>query len=251
MRWPSSSTPSFAPKTDPPRAAYSADVKVGVSIAAVSVAALALVAGFAGAARADNPVLTADVGQSDGFTLTLKDSTGALVTHLDPGTYTLVVHDHSSFHNFDFSGPGAAVSTDVDFVGDKTFTVTLVDGTYFFQCDPHSAQMHGKFTVGTVTAPPTTAPAPAPSVRPLTASIGPGASSSLRPSAGLSAGRYAITVNDRSATDGFRLSGPGIAKATGASFRGKVTWKVKLSAGRYSFGSALHAKNRHILVVIS
>jgi plastocyanin len=224
-------------------------VRIGVCIGAVSVGVLALVAGFAGAARAENPVLTGDVGQSDSFTLTLKDSTGALVTHLDPGTYTLVVHDHSTFHNFDFSGPGAAVSTDVEFVGDKTFTVTLVDGTYFFQCDPHAGQMHGKFTVGAVTAPPTTAPAPTPT--PLAASLGPGAASSLRPSSGLTAGRYAITVNDRSATDGFRLSGPGISKATGTSFRGKVTWKVRLSAGRYSFGSALHAKNRHVLVVIS
>jgi hypothetical protein len=213
------------------------------------VAALAL---FAGAARADNPVLTGDVGQGDGFTLTLKDSTGALVKHLDAGTYTLVVHDHSSFHNFDFSGPGAAVSTDVDFIGDKTFTVTLADGTYFFQCDPHSAQMHGSFTVGAVTAPPTTtrpAPTPAPSATALAAAIGPGAASSLRPASGLSAGRYAIRVNDRTATDGFRLSGPGVSKATGASFHGTVTWKVTLSAGRYTFGSALHAKKRHVFIV--
>jgi plastocyanin len=223
-------------------------MRVGVSIA-LAAAALALVAGFAGAARADNPVLTGDVGEADGFTLTLKDSTGALVKHLDAGTYTLVVHDHSSFHNFDLSGPGAAVSTDVDFIGDKTFTVTLSDGTYFFQCDPHSAQMHGSFTVGAVTATTTPAPTPTPSATPLTASIGPGAASSLRPSAGLSAGRYAITVNDRSASDGFRLSGPGVAKATGVSFRGRVTWTIRLAAGRYSYGSALHAKNRHVFTV--
>jgi plastocyanin len=226
-------------------------VKVGVSIAAAALLA-ALVAGSAGAARADNPVLTGDVGQGDGFTLTLKDSTGALVKHLDPGTYTLVVHDHSSFHNFDFSGPGAAVSTDVDFIGDKTFTVTLSDGTYLYVCDAHPAQMRSSFTVGAVTAPPTTtAPTPVPAATRLAASIGPGATSSLRPSAGLSAGTYAITVNDRSATDGFRLSGPGVSKATGASFRGKVTWKIRLSAGRYTFGSALKAKNRHVLVVSS
>jgi plastocyanin len=225
-------------------------VRVRVSIAAAFVLA-ALVAGFAGAARADNPVLTGDVGQGDAFTLTLQDSTGALVKHLDAGTYTLVVHDHSSFHNFDFSGPGVGVSTDVEFVGDRTFTVTLVDGTYFFQCDPHSAQMHGRFTVGAVTAPPPTTPAPtpAPAATPLAASVGPGAASSLRPSAGLSAGRYAITVNDRTATDGFRLSGPGVSKATGATFRGKVTWKIRLSPGRYAYGSALHPGKRHVFTV--
>jgi hypothetical protein len=227
-------------------------VRVGVSIAAAAAAALALAVGFAGGARADNPVLTGDVGLDDSYTLTLKDSTGALVKHLDPGTYTLVIHDHSTFHNFDFTGPGEAVSTDVDFVGDKTVTVTLSDGTYFFQCDPHSGQMHGSFTVGAVTAPttaPTPAPAPAPGATSLAASIGPGAASSLRPSAGLTVGRYAITVNDRSATDGFRLSGPGVSKSTGTSFRGKLTWTIRLSAGRYSFGSALHARNRHIFTV--
>jgi plastocyanin len=226
-------------------------VRVGVSIAAAALLA-ALVAGFAGAARADNPVLTGDVGQSDGFTLTLKDATGALVTHLNAGTYTLVVHDHSSFHNFDLFGPGVTVSTDVDFIGDKTFTVTLSDGTYRFVCDAHAAQMRSSFTVGAVTAPPTTtkpAPTPAPSATPLAASVGPGAASSLRPASGLSAGRYAIAVNDRTATDGFRLSGPGVSKATGASFRGKVTWTLRLSAGRYTYGSALHAKNRHVFTV--
>jgi plastocyanin len=230
-------------------------VRVGIFIGTAALLA-ALAAGLAGAAGADNPVLTGDVGQSDGFTLTLKDSSGALVKHLDPGTYTLVVHDHSSFHNFDFSGPGAAAATDVDFIGDKTFTVTLVDGTYFFQCDPHSSQMHGSFTVGTVAAPTTTtapattpAPAPAPRPTPLAASVGPGTAFSLRPNGGVSAGRYAITVNDRTTSDGFRLSGPGVSKATGRSFRGKVTWTVRLSAGRYAYGSALHARRRHVLIV--
>lgn len=228
-------------------------MRVGVSFAAAVAAlalAFALVAGSAGAARADNPVLTGDVGAGDSFQLSLKDASGAAVTHLDPGTYTLVVHDRSSFHNFDFSGPGAGVSTDVDFVGDKTFTVTLIDGKYFFQCDAHSAQMHGSFTVGTVTTPPpTTTTTPAPSATPLAAAIGPGVASSIRPRTGLAAGSFAIVVNDRSATDGFRLVGPGVSKATGAKFRGKVTWKVRLSAGRYTYGSALHAKLRHSFTV--
>src|SRR5256885_10936328 len=42
------------------------------------------------------------------------------------------------------------------FRSDQTFTVTFVDGTYFFQCDPHSNQMRGQFTVGSVTTPPPT-----------------------------------------------------------------------------------------------
>lgn len=222
-------------------------MRVGVTFAAV-LGACALLVVSAGAARADNPVLTGDVGQGDSFTISLKDASGAAVKHLDPGTYTLVIHDHSAFHNFDFSGPGVAVTTDVDTVEDKTFTITLTDGTYFFQCDPHSAQMRGNFTVGTVTT--TTAPTPTPAPAPTKASASvAGSASSFRPSSGLSAGTFAIAVNDRSATDGFRLSGPGVSKATGAAFRGKVTWTVKLRAGRYSYGSALHPKLRHTFTV--
>ncbi len=226
-------------------------MRVGLIVVAV-LSACALAAGSAGAARSDNPVLTGDVGQNDAFTITLTDASGAAVKHLDPGTYTLVLHDHSTFHNFDLSGPGVAVTTDVAAVEDKTFTITLTDGTYFFQCDPHSSQMKGTFTVGTVptttTTPPTPIPPPAPTKA--SASIA-GSTSSFRPASGLSAGAFVIAVADRSATDGFRLSGPGVSKATGVKFRGKVTWKVKLAAGRYSYGSALHPKLRHSFTVSS
>ena len=227
-------------------------MRVGLTVVA-ALSACALAAGSAGAARSDNPVLTGDVGQGDAFTITLTDASGAAVKHLDPGTYTLVLHDHSSFHNFDLSGPGVAVTTDVAAVEDKTFTITLTDGTYFFQCDPHSSQMKGTFTVGTVPTPtptPTPTPVPPPAPTKASASIA-GSASSFRPASGLSAGAFAIVVDDKSATDGFRLSGPGISKATGAKFRGKVTWKVKLAAGRYSYGSALHPKLRHSFTVSS
>ena len=224
------------------------DVRVGVTFAAV-LGACALLAGSAGASRADNAVLTGDVGLGDAFTITLTDASGTAVTHLDPGTYTLVIHDHSSFHNFHFSGPGVDVMSDVDAVGDKTFTVTLTDGTYFFQCDPHSSQMHGKFTVGTVTTP--TPPPPTPAARTKVSASIAGSASSFRPSSDLSAGAFTIVVDDRSASDGFRLAGPGVSKATGAKFRGKVTWKVTLAAGRYSYGSALHPKRRHTFTVSS
>ena len=236
-------------KTDPARAAYCHGMRVGVFFAAV-LGACALLAGSAGATRADNPVLTGDVGAGDAFSISLKDASGAAVTHLDAGTYTLVIHDHSSFHNFDFSGPGVAVTTDVEAIGDKTFTVTLTDGTYFFQCDPHSAQMRGSFTVGavTTTTTTTTTPAPKPAAKKASGSIA-GAASSFRPARGRSAGTFTVALDDTSATDGFRLSGPGVSKATGAAFRGKVTWKVKLAKGRYSYGSALHPKLRHTFTV--
>lgn len=219
-------------------------MRAGVVFAAV-LGVCALLAGSAGAARADSPVLTGDVGAGDSFTITLKDASGAGVKHLDPGTYTLVVHDHSDLHNFHLSGPGVDVSSDVDGIGDKTFTVTLTDGKYFFQCDPHSSQMRANFTVGTVAAPPpTTQRAPTKASGSIVGSV-----SSFRPSSGLSAGAFAIVVDDRSATDGFRLSGPGVSKSTGATFRGTVTWKVTLAAGSYSYGSALHAKRRHTFTI--
>ncbi len=220
-----------------------------VAVALVSLCAALLLAGPGAAVRADNPVLTGNVGQGDSFTITLADASGAAVKHLDPGTYTLVVHDHSAFHNFDLSGPGVAVATPIETVGDSTFTVTLTDGTYFFQCDPHALQMRGSFTVGAV--PTTTTPTTPPPVTatPLVATLGPGTTSSLRPIARLSAGRFSVAVNDRSRTDGFALVGPGVSRATGKAFRGRITWKLSLSAGRYSYGSALHPKRRHTFTV--
>jgi hypothetical protein len=223
-------------------------VKLGIVLLSLLVL-LALPA----AAGAADPVLTGDVGANDSFTITLKDAAGATVTHLEQGSYTLVVHDRSDFHNFHLSGPGVDVATAVDAKGDFTFTVSLTDGTYFFNCDPHSAQMKGTFTVGTVTAPPPTTPAPTtptPAARvKLAAAIGPGANVSLKPTTGLSAGSFAITVRDRSASDGFRLSGPGVTKATAARFQGTVTWRVTLKAGRYTFGSSLRQTLRRSFTV--
>jgi hypothetical protein len=221
-------------------------VRVGVTVAA-ALGTCALLAGAAGSARADNPVLTGDVGAADAYTITLMDASGGAVKHLDPGTYTLVVRDHSTFHNFHFSGPGVDVMSDVDAVGDKTFTVALVDGTYFFQCDPHSSQMHGKFTVGTVATTPTPTTPAAPTK--LAAAIGAGSKFSLRPAKGLTAGSFAFTISDRTAADGFRLSGPGVAKATGIAFKGTVTWRVSLKAGRYTFGSVRRAALRSAVTV--
>jgi len=223
-------------------------VRAGVSTAALA-AGLALLVSTAGASRTDNPVLTGDVGASDSYSIHLSDPSGKTITHVDAGTYTLVIHDHSSFHNFHLSGPGVDVATDIEGTGDKTFTIALTDGTYFFQCDAHVGQMHGSFTVGSASTPPPPAPAPKPAPAKLAASIGPGASFSLRPSAGLSAGTFAVAVADRSATDGFRLAGPGLVKQTGTAFRGSVTWHVTLAAGRYSFGSSTRPKLRRTFTV--
>jgi hypothetical protein len=53
----------------------------------------------------------------------------------------------------------------------------------------------------------------------------------------LAAGAYDVTVRDGSTRLGFRLQGPGVRKATGAHFRGSVTWHVSLRKGTYRYGA--------------
>ena len=77
-----------------------------------------------------------------GFDIKVEDAEG-----LTPGTYTLKVEDKSTSHNFHLTGPGVDVKTEVEFEGEKEFTITLQAGEYHFQCDPHSSSMNGDFTV--------------------------------------------------------------------------------------------------------
>ena len=190
-------------------------------------------------AHADNPVLTGQVGKGDAFAIFLHDASGGPVRHLDPGTYTIQVQDLSTIHNFHLLGPGVDRSTDVEGTSTVTWTVTFQDGAkYTYRCDAHPTQMIGTFTVGTLVTPP--------SPLQLKASVGPGRTISLRKTDGtkltaLSAPTAAvITVNDRSKTDNFHLTGPGVRKTTGIGFRGHVTWKVNLAAGKYVYRSDKH-----------
>jgi plastocyanin len=82
-----------------------------------------------------------------GFTITVK-SGGKLVKTLKAGTYTLVVADKSSSHNFHLFGPGVNKKTPVPFTGTQTWTVKLKAGKYTYQCDIHaSVGMKGSFKV--------------------------------------------------------------------------------------------------------
>ncbi len=229
-------------------------VKLLVVLAFVGVL-LGVGIGSAHGSRADNPQLIGDVGQGDSFAISLKDANGIAVTHLAAGTYTLVLRDHSDLHNFDLNGPGVSVSTDITAIEDKTFTITLTDGTYFFVCDAHAGQMKGSFTVGSVQSTTTTTttstpPAPAPATK-LAGAIGPGTKLSLAPTGGLSAGKAKLTISDASATDGFKLSGPGVSRSTGVAFKGKVTWSVTLQAGNYTYSSVKHPTRKHSFRVAS
>jgi plastocyanin len=73
---------------------------------------------------------------------------GKDVKTLKAGTYTMVVRDKSSIHNFHLVGPGVNKSTTVPFTGTTTWTVKLKKGKYTYQCDIHaSVGMKGTFTV--------------------------------------------------------------------------------------------------------
>lgn len=190
--------------------------------------------------------LTGTVGPS--FTIALRDASGARVTHVDSGTYTIAVNDLADIHNFHLSGPGVDQMTEIEAQGAVTWSVTLRDGIYTYQCDPHASTMSGRFAVGSASL-----PAPVVVTR-LSARVGPGAAIGLTNAAGkraarLKAGRYRITVQDVSRTDNFHLAGPGVDRKTGDRFRGSVTWTVNLQPGRYTYRSDASKKLRGVLVV--
>ena len=110
----------------------------------IPAAALALAAPAA-AARDATPKLTGEVGPGFTIEVSLK---GKHVKTLKAGTYSILVEDKSSSHNFHLIGPGVNKSTTVAFQGKKSWTVKLRKGTYRFQCDPHaSLGMKGSFKV--------------------------------------------------------------------------------------------------------
>jgi hypothetical protein len=201
---------------------------------------------FTGISGASGNELHAVVGPD--FTIFLDDGSGVRTSHLDPGVYSLTVDDRSDGHNFHLFGPGGVdATTDVASVGVKTFSVTLVDGTYNYVCDLHPVQMKGTFTVGTVppsTPPPANPPPPATGTTRLVLTVTSQAVTLKTPAGtavkALKTGRAAITVRDRSATRGGKLSGAGVSRTTGVTFVGTATWNVRLTKGTLVYGSDAH-----------
>lgn len=187
-------------------------------------------------AQADNPRLVALVGTNDGFVISLRDSAGNIVAKLDPGTYDIAVSDRSEAHNFHLRGPGVDMSTPIGAKQETTWTVTFTDGRYTFVCDAHASTMRGYFLAGNVA---TTS---------LAGGVGPRKTISLKPKSALP-GPATIAVNDRSATDNFHLSGPGVNRKTGVKTRGRVTWSVNLVPGTYTYRSDKTKKLRGTLIV--
>jgi len=200
----------------------------------LAVAAVAL----PGSLRAQNPTLIGTVGP--GFSISLTDGNGTPVKHLDPGTYTVVVHDRSDIHNFHLFGPGVDMATDVEGIGDVTWTVTFADGVYTYRCDPHRSTLIGDFTVGNV--PEAKPPPPPPPPQKLLGKVGPGRTISLTTAAGarvrgLLEGTYVLLVRDLSSRDNFHLTGPGVDRKTGIAAKRTVIWRLKLQVGAYRYRS--------------
>jgi plastocyanin len=216
-------------------------------LAAAFVTAAALLA-LAPSAGSQSAVLLGVVGPD--FEIALAHADGSPVTQLDPGTYTVEVDDRSSEHNFRLRGPGNVnVATAVQFVGHRTFTVTLIEGEYTYQCDPHLETMRETFRVGNPPPPPPPPPARPAARNALVATVGPRATIGLRTSSGahvhsVRAGRYRIAVRDRSRAHNFHLYGAGVNRRTGVAFRGTVRWTVRFRRGKvYRFRCDSHARS--------
>jgi plastocyanin len=105
-----------------------------ITVLAVATALAAFV--LSGLGQAATPKLVGTSGPSFSIKVTKG---GTLVKTLKHGTYTIVVHDKSSIHNFHLFGPGVNKSTSVSAVTTKTWTIKLKKGKYTYQCDIHAA----------------------------------------------------------------------------------------------------------------
>ena len=111
--------------------------RIRLGVAAIALGLLAITPTHAAV-----PKLVGTVGP--GFTITLTMS-GAKVTKLKAGTYTITVNDLASIHNFDLTGPGVNKKTSIGGTGKSTWTVTLQKAkTYRYVCDAHPF-MKGSF----------------------------------------------------------------------------------------------------------
>lgn len=203
------------------------------------VAGLALVPVALPAAKAEQLRGTA----GPGFTITLQNESGALISRLEPGTYDIVVRDLSIDHNFHLYGPGVEQATSVDAVETVTWSVTFREGRYTYLCDLHPTQMVKELVVGNPPATTTPTPPPPKPLPKLLATVGPRNTISLRNASGgvlrngVKAGTYSIVVRDRSKLHNFHLVGKGVNRKSTLAGVATTTWKVKLSAGPLRFYS--------------
>jgi plastocyanin len=116
--------------------------------ALVAVAAVAATTVGVASSRSTANTLKGSVGP--GFTISLTMN-GKRVTSLKAGTYTFVVSDKGSIHNFVLEkakgGTFERTLTTVPFKGTKSVKIKLTAGKWEYYCRPHEATMHHDFTV--------------------------------------------------------------------------------------------------------
>lgn len=218
-----------------------------VFVPALVVAAL-LGATDGSAVQSQNVKLVGTVGP--GFSITLEDAQGNRVRNLEPGTYDVEVKDLSEEHNFHLVGPGVDRLTPVGAATTESWTVTLTNGTYRYNCDPHATTMRGSFTVGsTPTPPPTTPPPPVTAKSKLVLTSGPAFVITLKTAKGkavktMKRGTYTLVVRDRGRLHNAHVVAPGVNKKTSPlTYTGSQTWRVKLArTGTLRFLCDPHAR---------
>jgi plastocyanin len=86
---------------------------------------------------------------------------------------------------------------------------------------------------------------PAAGANTLVGTVGPGFTISLtsggKKVTSLKAGKYTITVRDKSGSHDFHLKGPGVNKLTSVGASGNKTWTVTLKKGKYTYVCDPHA----------
>jgi len=117
-------------------------------VAAFALIVLALAATALAGSQATHPKLLGVVGKNDAFKITLTNK-GKAVKTLKAGTYTFVIQDDSTIHNYELDGPHGKswTFTSVGFKGTKTMTLKLAKGKYKAYCSPHESIMFQHFTV--------------------------------------------------------------------------------------------------------
>jgi hypothetical protein len=94
--------------------------------------------------------LIGQVGRHDAFRISLTFPSGRPVRSIPAGTYTFVIHDYSSLHNFalgSITQNRRIFTGNIHGTGTETYTVKLTPGRYAYACSAHPTIMNGTFQV--------------------------------------------------------------------------------------------------------